>query len=849
MQINAFTISLIIATLINSVLVYFTWKNRPAKASTELFFLLIAITEWSLAAVLESMATTVFYKILFSILSYIGITTVPVLFLIFVCRYVGLNKFFTKRNISLLFIIPVITLIIASTNQLHGLLWTAVTLGNNSLAGIYGIYAHGIWFWVNAIYSYILLFTGILILLIMMSRSWNLFLRQTRVFIFSSILPFIANLIYILSPETISGIDITPVSFTFSGIMLFFAIFYYKVFDLSPVAWNAIIEKLDDGVILFNKQDQVVDINGSFRKLFGLSKVKIGIDKNTLLEKYPRIRLFCDMGTGNRKKEIPVNIADKKYFLQLNHSDLYNKRGNNIIGQMLFIRDITPERAARQRLNEAKIAAEEATKIKSRFLANMSHEIRTPINAILGFSELLDDLVETGTQKQYLASIRSSGKALLYLINDILDLSKIEAGKIELQYSPVNLRKLFDEIVMTFASKIEGKGLKFLTAIDKDLPKALQLDKVRVRQILFNLVGNAVKFTHEGYIRLEVKGTYYEDRSKIGLEFIVKDTGIGISSENKELIFEAFHQSKRQNFGKYGGTGLGLSITKRLVEAMGGKIGLESTIGRGSSFNVTLDNIAVASLDELSDNSEDRVSTSIRFKGQTVLIADDIESNRILIREMLKLYNLKTIEAVNGKEAVEMATVYHPDLILMDLRMPIMDGYKAIKALKADSSLKDIPAILLTASVMKEQEEKIDKLNCEGHLRKPVKKKELLRELIKHLDYSEDREDKTIGEAPVSIEEIAVLTPDQKKKLPELIELLEGKIKNDLAQVLRSFIIDDIKDFASNMGKLGKEYNIGLLSMWADKITAQATSFDMDNLPATLNKFDDLVDEVKKSLD
>jgi PAS domain-containing protein len=294
MQINAFTISLITATLVSGTLVYFTWKNRPAKGSTQLFFLLLAITEWSLAAVFEAMGTTVFLKTLFSILSYIGITTVPVLFLIFACNYVNLNKYLTKRNIYLLFIIPFITLVIASTNQLHRILWTTITLGNNSLAGIYGIYGHGIWFWVNAAYSYTLMFASILILVVMMLKSRDLYLRQTRVLIFSSVLPLIVNLLYSFSPETILAIDITPVFFTFSGIMLFFAIFYFKMFNLSPVAWDTIIKRLDDGIILFNKQGQLVDINESSQRILGLDKIKIGTDKKILLDKYPEIYLFCN---------------------------------------------------------------------------------------------------------------------------------------------------------------------------------------------------------------------------------------------------------------------------------------------------------------------------------------------------------------------------------------------------------------------------------------------------------------------------------------------------------------------------------------------------------------------------
>ncbi len=534
----------------------------------------------------------------------------------------------------------------------------------------------------------------------------------------------------------------------------------------------------------------------------------------------------------------------------------------NMVGNIIRNRKTVKElKETRNWAVQASRDAVAANETKSRFLANMSHEIRTPMNAILGFSELLENLIKEPKQRQYLSSIRSSGKALLALINDILDLSKIEAGKIEIQYGAVNLEKLFDEIVMLFATRAKEKGLRLLTVIDKELPNALHLDEVRIRQVLINLIGNAIKFTEKGYIKLEAKGIYHKNQSKINLQFSVKDTGIGISSENKKVIFDPFKQSKKQSVGKYGGTGLGLSITKKLLELMEGTISLDSSIGKGSNFTVILKNIAVASLDDISNGGEDTLPANIRFKKQTILIADDIESNRILLRESLKSYGLQTIDAVDGKQAIDMAREYSPDLILMDLRMPVMDGYEAIKILKADSILKDIPIFVLTASAMKEEQEKINNLNCEGYLRKPIEKNKLLRELIRFLAYSGDKaesgkeeikaeEDKTAGATIDATGKMVDegLTPGQKKKLPELIKLMEGKLKDDHIKVTESFIMDDIKDFAARVEKLGKEYNIVSIHEWADKITSQAESFDMENLPATLDHFKGLTDKVKKLL-
>ena len=496
--------------------------------------------------------------------------------------------------------------------------------------------------------------------------------------------------------------------------------------------------------------------------------------------------------------------------------------------------------AARKEAETSAQAAISANNTKSEFLSNMSHEIRTPMNAIMGFSELLESQVEDLQQKQYLASILSSGKTLLALINDILDLSKIEAGKIELQYAAVSPKNLFDEIGRIFSAKVKEKGLEFFTEIDEKLPKALHLDEVRMRQILFNIVGNAVKFTSSGYVKLKIKGVYFEDKSKIDLIFSVKDTGIGITEGDKNIIFDAFRQSKKQNSEKYGGTGLGLSITKRLIEAMGGSVSVESSTGKGSTFTIKIKNIVVASVEEISEKKDTSSMDNISFRGQTVLVVDDIESNRTLIKETIKKYNLNTIEAEDGKKAISSARKNKPDLILMDLNMPVMDGYEAIRILKKDKKTAGIPIVILTASAMKEQEEKAKAANCQGFIRKPVRKNKLLRELSRHLAFTD------VEEVPAEKETSLSITPEISEKLPELIRILEGETKNKCELVTQKFIISDIQDFAVQVEGLGKKYKAGPLLEWANDIITQADCFDMEKLPKTLKYYPRLVEEIKK---
>jgi PAS domain S-box-containing protein len=532
-------------------------------------------------------------------------------------------------------------------------------------------------------------------------------------------------------------------------------------------------------------------------------------------------------------------------------------------------RDIRQRQQIEQELQQAKEEAERANQAKSEFLANVSHDIRTPMNAILGFSEILQEHFQNAPQyRTYLENISNSGHTLLRLINDILDLSKIEAGQLEIQPEPLNLAVLLSEIASTFSLAFTQKGLQLETLIEPKTPSVVLLDGMRLRQILVNLIGNALKFTQAGSVHVVMTTTAHRsatstapeqglreaaddlERETVDLVVEVRDTGIGIPAEERERIFEPFQRQLATQKSGVEGTGLGLAIIKRLVQIMNGDISVKSRVNQGTTFRIVFPATPVVRPENISDSAPSQDASRFRFARATILLVEDQTSNRDLVRAYLAAQPFELIEAVNGQDALEQLQHQRPDVILMDLRMPIMDGAQATQQIKADPRLRTIPVIALTAYAMKDQQEQLQTL-YDAYLSKPIFKSELLAALapfLPHTTCSEAataRDGREATEAAASAQAICEALKTHLRGMMPLPPLAFEQLHTDLLprhkEASELMSVDEMRAFANAVAAFAEEFNIRPLETYSTELLEALERFDIFDMKRLLAYFPTIV--------
>ena len=583
---TVYSVFFLATALVSFFVAFLAWQRRLIKGAKELAYLMFAAGIGAFFLIFETAAPSINEKIFWSKLEFLGGIATPVLYLIFSLRYTGKDKFLSRKHVLLLFIIPAVTLALTITNETHRLIWTgysAISAETNLME-----YYHGIGFWFGYIaYSYLMILLATINLIHFIIRQNNPFLAQGLIVLAGGLCPWITSLIYLTGNDPVSGLDITPVSILLSGILAAYAILNIQFLDLVPVARDTLFETLPDGILVLDGKNRIQDINRAAmqflriqnKNIIGLPTQFSGSTETQLLN------AVIDHETDDQTQEVRSN-AEFKTFRILKH-----KIKNQSESRLVVIRDITEQKQAEWELIKAKEHAEESDRLKSAFLANMSHEIRTPMNGILGFAELLKEpKLSNETSQEYISIIESSGVRMLNIINDLIEISKIESGTMSIYLSETNVNDQTEFIFKFFKPEAEKKGLSLI--LKNSLPSneaRIRTDREKLYAILTNLVKNAIKFTPAGTIEFGYKNIVTNSlASPSELVFFVKDTGNGISSELKDVIFERFRQGSESLNKRYEGAGLGLAISKAYVEMLGGRIWIDKDSEIGSAFYFTL---------------------------------------------------------------------------------------------------------------------------------------------------------------------------------------------------------------------------------------------------------------------
>jgi PAS domain S-box-containing protein len=510
----------------------------------------------------------------------------------------------------------------------------------------------------------------------------------------------------------------------------------------------SLIEASRDPLFTISPKGKITDTNEASVLVTGVSRDQlIGSDFfNYFTEPQKAREGYKEVFTKGFVVDYPLTIMDENFTDVLFNGSVYKDDLGNVVGAVVVARDITEQKRIATELLEAKVFAELATaiaeeakskaelateiavnavKAKQQFLSNMSHEIRTPMNAIIGFTKVVLKTELTAKQKEYLTAIKMSGDALIVLINDILDLAKVDAGKMTFEQIPFKIKKSLSSMLHLFETKIQEKNLKLISDFDDNIPEVLLGDSVRLHQIILNLVSNAVKFTAEGVITVSVH-LMFEDDEKVVIEFAVNDTGIGIDEEKIDRIFENFQQASSGTSRLYGGTGLGLAIVKQLVESQGGSIRVKSKINEYSRFSFTLPFLKTKEDATLETEIEELNS---EIKGIRVLVVEDMALNQLLMKTLLDDFGFERDIAENGKIAVEKLQVNEYDIVLMDLQMPEMNGFEATEYIRETLKLT-IPIIALTADVTTVDLAKCKAVGMDDYIAKPIDERVLYSKIV-----------------------------------------------------------------------------------------------------------------------
>ena len=616
----------------------------------------------------------------------------------------------------------------------------------------------------------------------------------------------------------------------------------WKKTEEKKIQSDTVLKFMDSMVLVSNKEGDLIFASPSVEKMLGYPISEVMGSKwwdATFEDEYEAARVksavtkfvfFNEKGyTDISKRKIKTKNGDYKWIewqVSKGENDTYISVGRDITSRILT--DIE--------LKKAKESAEESLKVKNEFLANMSHEIRTPLNAVIGFTDLLLETRLTSEQKLHLETMKNSGEILLSLINNVLDLSKLDSNKFEIEEISFDLHKNLDEVVRLMKIKASEKKIELKLNIDSNTPKEVIGDPNRLGQILLNLIGNAVKFTNEGYVEVSVKEVE-ETAITSNVMFEIKDTGIGIVSNKINTVFGAFTQAKSDTSRIYGGTGLGLTIVKKLVHLLDGKIKVESKFGEGSVFTIT---IPFKSSDKINKKEVEEEVSLDKPLGLNILLVDDNKTNQLLGKTRLERWDCKVDIANNGIEGVKKAQQKLYDVILMDIQMPIMDGYEATKIIKNDISrqVSKIPIIAMTAYTSKTDIKRAIDAGMDDYIFKPFKPAEIYKLLKKYGGI--------VQESLVEEKEINTVLHENQNYIDLKFLREETLNESSLLILLINSFMKDIDEFFEVVERGYKDENWKLLYEATHKIKPSIRMFGISKIESNMHLLSSKLKEEKQ---
>jgi PAS domain S-box-containing protein len=592
---------------------------------------------------------------------------------------------------------------------------------------------------------------------------------------------------------------------------------------------RGLIEASLDPLFTINTEGEITDMNQATINATGVSRAElIGTDFNIYFTEPQKAKAVCKVVFKKGYiTNYPLTIKDHKFTNVLFNGAVYKDEKGNVLGAVIVARDVTAQRKIERQLKEAYALAElakgvaeseqvkaenamriaiDSVKSKQQFLSNMSHEIRTPMNSIIGFTKVVLKTDLNAKQKEYLEAIKTSGDALIVLINDILDLAKVDSGKMTYENVPFKMSSSIDAMMHLFDIKSQEKNIKLIKEYDNNIPDVLVGDQVRLHQIILNLLSNAVKFTYSGKIVVSVK-LVAKDNEKATIEFAVSDTGIGIESAKIDTIFENFNQASSGTSRIYGGTGLGLAIVKQLVEGQNGVVNVESVVNKGSTFSFKLTFIISDLYGELVDEV---VDSSTEIKNIKVLVVEDIDLNQLLMKTLLDDFGFGCEIAANGKIAIEKLRKGKYDIILMDLQMPVMNGFEATEYIR-ETMHSSIPIIALTADVTTVDLNKCKSAGMDDYISKPVNESILYSKIVKTLEKANkntDAEIESVKSRCIDLEYLMERTKSNPELMSEMIALYLEQTPVLISTMKQSFNDKDWETLEATAHKMIPSFSI-----------------------------------------